>query len=245
MRGLVSKLLPSKNADSQAVDVAPRLSPYAEQFAYAPAVGKYPFADEGSYFRSGTPTPGTGVSFTVSASFSDTVPFVLLNNVGSKTIWLDYFRFIVTVVPASATTAQFAVKTDVVPRAYTTAHGIQATTQNMNPGSGVTSGAQVFYQNNSTASAIPAASSQAVIIGEASLNGLPIVQDEYVIEFGQRQLSGNAGLTAVQATEPTRKATSMGPCVVPPGGSAVIHAWFASNAITALSYSFELGHVER
>ena len=61
-RGPVSRALPSALADSTSNDAGLRTSRYGEQFAYAPLIGKYALADEGSYFVARTPTPGAPVA---------------------------------------------------------------------------------------------------------------------------------------------------------------------------------------
>ncbi len=241
-RGLVSRALPAATTDSTNADVGQRLDRYGGAFLSAPAVGKYPWAEEGSYFVARTPTPGTGVSFTVSASFSDTVPFIFGNNTSAtKAVWLDYLKWIVTVVPASATTVQYAVKTDAIPISITTNHVATAVPTCPNLGISATSITNIWYQNNATATAISATGASGIVVAEGAMGGIPIVGDEFVVEFGQPNTSGGSGLTAAQATDPARKVSSAPAVVVPPGGSFRVMLWFASNGITAMSYSFELG----
>jgi hypothetical protein len=135
----------------------------------------------------------------------------------------------------------FAVKTDTVNRTLTVDHRPTAT-----PGSPIGSSVVTLnYQNNATATTLTASSANAQVVGEASLGGITIVGDAYIFEFGQPSLGGNSGLTAAQATDPGVKVISMPPVVVTPGGSFTFYAWFPGNSITALSYSFEAGWIER
>src|SRR4029077_19436181 len=97
--------------------------------------------------------------------------------------------------------------------------------------------------NASTASVLAASSGSAIVVAEGAMGGIGIVGDEYLIEFGQRQLSGSSGLTAAQATDPARKASSAPPVVVPALGSCTFYMWMAGNN-NALSYSFELAFRE-
>ncbi len=241
-QSLVSRALPAANADSAANSVSQRADRYGGVYATAPACGKYPWAEEGSYFVARTPTPGSGVSGTILTAFDATKPHIFGNNTSTtKNIWLDRLKLIVTVAPASATTFQFAVKVDNVAIAITTNHVTTAVPVCPNLGISATSATNVWYQNNGTATVLTALSGSAIVVAEGSIGGLPIVGDEYHIEFGQQVLSGNSGLTAAQATEPAVKTASAAPVVVPPGGGFAIYFWWAGNSITALSYSFELG----
>jgi len=244
-QGLVSRTLPSANADSANNSVSARLARYGEQFAWAPAIGMYPFVDEGSFFIGRTPTPGTGVSSTIRTTFSDTVPIIVMNNSSStKSAYLLSAKFIVTVAGASGTTWQMAVKIDTVNRAIGT-NNMTAFTPVCPNGAGNTSAVSFSYQSSSTASAVTAASQSAFVAAEASLGGLSIVGDTYMLEFGQQVLAGIPGLTAAQATCPGVKVCSCPPAVIPPLGSAVFHFWGANIAITAMSYSTEVCWIER
>ena len=59
-------------------------------------------ADEGSYFMTRTPTPGTGVITTLSlSSLDDAKPFIVIQNnnpSGGKNIHLDHIKLHMTVV---------------------------------------------------------------------------------------------------------------------------------------------------
>ena len=233
--------LPQRNGDSVGADVAIRGSDYNERYSYNPLVGKYPFVLEGSYFVARTPTPGTGVSYFASTAFDETKPVIFGNLATSsnKRVWLDYVKIIITTAGASATTAQFAVKTDTINRAISVDHRTTAVPYNPFNGSIVT----LNYQNSATATTLAASSSGAAVVAEGAANGLDILGDVYYLEFGQKMQSSGIGLTAVQATDPGFKVVSMPPVVVPAGGSFTIYWWAAS--IAAPSYSFECGWIER
>ncbi len=241
-QSLVSRALPSPNSDGTSSSVSQRADRYGGMFITAPAVGKYPWAEEGSYFVARTPTPGTGVSHTVLTGFDATKAMIFGNNTSTtKSVWIDRIKLITTVAAASATTFQFAVKVDNSPIAITTNHVATAVPVCPNLGISATSSTAVWYQNSATATVLTALSGSAIVVAEGSIGGISIVGDEYHIEFGQALLGGNSGLTAAQATEPAVKTASCGPVVIPPGGGFAFYTWFAGNSITALSYSFELG----
>lgn len=247
LRGLVSALMkPALNPDSQSTDVGVRMGRYGEIDVVGRPATKRALLEEGSYFVARTPTPGTGVSHTVSASFSDTVPFLQVYNSSTNlNVELDYLKLIVTVAGASGTTFQLAGKLDTGQRTQTTVHMTAMAPLNNNLAGVAKSVSTVYYQNSATASAIPAASGAAQVAFEASVGGISIVGDEYVFNFGKTDLAGNMGLTAAQATCPGTKVTICPPVIIAPGTNLTIYQWGANVAITPLSYSFELGLIER
>lgn len=258
IKGIVARLLPPPKPDIPDLDQGIRLGRYGELMGVpgVPAT-KNNLLREGSYWCSRTPTPGTGVASNVQATFSDTVPFLYLFNkdpAGGKSVELDYLKIIVTVAAASGTTAQYAVKLDNGAGAGGTGQGRFPTTNNTTAAVPISNNfeitapasvLQVLYQSSGTASAVPAASSNARVAAEGAFGGLTIVGDELVVEFGKTDQSASYVLTAAQATFPGRKVSSAPPVVLAPQTSAVVHLWFAGNATTGLSYSFELGHAER
>ncbi len=246
-RGLTLRALPPPNPDSSSNDVAQRMDRYGGAFGTAPVVGTSPWAEEGTLFVARTPTPGSGVSFaTTQTAFSETAPLIVMNNGSStKQIWLSYLKLIITAAATGSSTFQYAVKTDNAFRTFTAGNNNTTTAVPKCPNLGVsaTSLTSINYQNASTVSALAASSGSTIVVAEGAMGGITIVNDEYTIEFGQRQLSGSSGLTAVQAVDSARKASSAPPVVVPPLGSATFYLWMAGNN-NALSYSFELAFRE-
>ncbi len=244
-RGLAARALPPPNGDSSANDVAMRFDRYGGLFGTAPSIGHFSQAEEGTLFVARTPTPGSGVAFaTGQTTFVETKPWIVLNNVSTtKFVWLHYLKCIITAVAAN-TTFQYAVKTDTAARAFTAGNNNTTTAVPVCPNLGVsaTSVTQVAYQNSGTVSALAASSGSAIVVAEGAMGGVTIANDEYLIEFGQRQLSGSSGLTAAQATDSARKASSAPPVVVAPSGSATFYLWMAG--ASSLSYSFELAFRE-
>src|ERR1700741_2674850 len=117
IRGLVSRILPPPNPDSQNNDVALRLKRYGD--VLDPIFTKHAVADEGAYYTA-CMTPGqSALTYGVQASFSDTAGFIAIMNgdlsIGQgtgKRVYVDYIKFIFSVAPASSTAAWMAVKID-------------------------------------------------------------------------------------------------------------------------------------
>lgn len=247
MRGMAQRLLPARNADSANQDIGARFGTYGELDIVSRPATKGQLAQEGSYFVARTPTPGTGVSSSIRTTFSDTVPLIQIYNQDAlKTVELDYLKLIVTVAGASGTTFQMAGKLDTGPRSPTTNNTTVAVPAANNLGVGAKSVCQVLYQSSATASAIPAASTAAIVAFEVSLGGITIVGDELVLQFGKTDSpGGDKGGAAAQATCPGTKVTGCPPVIIAPQTNLTIYQWGAGIAITALSYSFELGLIER
>jgi hypothetical protein len=212
---------------------------------------KQALAAEGSYFVTTNPTPGTAIAGTVAATYANTAGWFWFQNnnaTGGPNAYLDYLKLIITVAPASATNAQFAVFRDVatpLTTQITTAHYTTATPVNVN-GAGVIKSNSLFgYQNNATASANIAPSGSSALIGRGSIGGIPVVNDEIILKFGSTETGAYPGLTAAQATASGRKVSIFPPVCLAPGQQIMIVPWFASNAATGASFEFELGHVER
>ncbi len=246
--GRVSRALPQATPDGQ--PSIQRLGRYGGNMVENVIPTKHTLADEGSYFVSTNPTPGTALAYNVQASFSDTVPFIYIFNkslpgdAANKRIFLDYIKLICTVAPASGTNAQFAAKSDSIARALTTNNTIAITPVNPNSDIGASSIATVNAQNSATASAIAAASAGARTVARGSVGSIPIINDELVFIFGSMVDGAYPGSTAAQ-TIASRKVSVCPPLIIGPQQSLTAHLWFASNATTGLSYEFEMGHWER
>jgi hypothetical protein len=213
----------------------------------APGHTIYGATEEGDYLLGGTPTPGTGVSYNIQTSFSDTVPFLYIYNPGTNgtSLYLDMIRFIVTVAPASTTSAQYALVLDTVARALGTNNTTAATLNNPNGNTPLSSAATLNYQSSATASAIAASSSAKKVVGRGNIGGLTIVGDEMTLAFGQTY-TGTPGGTAVEgAGQPGAHIFSTPPVIVPPLASLTMHLWFVGNSATAMSYELLVGMFAR
>jgi hypothetical protein len=124
-------------------------------------------------------TPGTAQAYNVQAAFSDTTPLLYIQNNDSKAnpfgkrMYLDYIKLICTVVPASATGARFAVKTDPQLRTISTNNTLAITPTSPNSDVATQSVCSVNAQNNGTASVLTASSGAARLVANASMGGIP------------------------------------------------------------------------
>lgn len=246
-KGVANRGLPQPVADNVREGTPIRLSRYGGQITESVVSTKQVLADEGGYFVATNPTPGTAFAYPVLAAFADTTPGIYMfnkdapANASAKRIYLDYIKIIVTTVPASTTSANFAIKLDSAARALTTDNTVSLIPANVNMDLGTASLALVKAQNSATASVIAAGSASSRLVSRGVLGGLPIVGDELVIAFGSVDPAGAYGATNVAS----RKVTSAPPVVIGPGQSLAFSLWFIGNAATGLSYELEVGWWER
>lgn len=242
----VDRILPEAEPDSTQTTI--RMSRYGEPMVQPVNPGtSHNLADEGTYFVATNPTPGTALAGTVSAAFSDTVPFIYLANqenalnLRAKNLYPEQLKLIVTVPAATGTAAHFAIVVDSVARTFSTDNAPAIVPVSPNLVVTVPGAPLIKMQNSATASAITASSQNKRIVARGSWpSGLTVIGDELIIVFGRTDVGGTAGLTAAQAVMPARKVTNAPPVIIPPGCNATIHVWFPGNATTGLSYEAEL-----
>lgn len=240
IRGLVSRLLPQPNPDSQNNDVGLRLKRYGD--VLDPVFTKHTLADEGAYFTA-TMTPGqAALAYGVQASFADIAGFIVIQNadqpIGSgtgKRIYLDILKLIYSVAPASSTAAWMAVKVDSVNRTPS-ANLAAMTPVNVNMDSVNGSIAKVWFPNAGTLT-LPAVGGAARLIeGNINLrNTIPVVGDEVNVTFGATDFA-QTFLTAQVATV-AKAVVPASPFIIGPNQFGIIYLWFPANATTAASFS--------
>jgi hypothetical protein len=246
-----ARAIPSPQADQKAPVTNVRGGRYGEQYVLSLIASKHLLADEGSYFIATNVTPGTAQAYNIQAAFSDTTPLLYIQNNDSKAnpfakrMYLDYIKLICTVVPASATGARFAVKTDPQLRTISTNNTLAITPTSPNSDVATQSVCSVNAQNSGTASVLTASSGAARLVANASMGGIPVVGDELVLVCGPADPGPYPGLTAAQATCAGRKVSCLPPIILGPNSALTLCAWFPGNAATGLSYEFEMGWWER
>jgi hypothetical protein len=240
---VVRRVRPNAYAEGQELGIV-RSGRYGEQMAMSLGLtGKHALADEGSYFVATNPTPGTAIAFPVNAAYDVTKNlFVIKNNdivtnPMPKRLYLDTIKVIPTVVPAAATSAHFSLVVDSAAR-YTSG-GTLAVPVNVNGDDGTVSVAQIYYATTTVITS-PAAGSSARLVARGMLRStIPVLFDEMIIQCGTVDASAGVGSTA------GRIVTTTAPIILGPQQSAVLTVWFPSNAVTGLSYEFEMGWAER
>lgn len=247
VKGVVSRAIPQACPDNVHAGEPIRLSRFQEIYVQniVPPT-KHPICDEGSYFVS-TSTAGTALAYGIITAFSDTTTDVIwvIQNNGSisdpfvKRLYIDYLRLTVTVAPATATQAFYAIKVDNVSR-VPSANLSLITPVNTNMDSSMISQAKSWLASGG-AMTVPASSSQArTIVAQGSLRAaIPVVGDELVTIFGSTDIGGSVGTTG------GRVVTHAPPVVLGPQQYMVFYLWFPGNATTAMSYHADAGWWER
>ncbi len=204
----------------------------------------YQFAVEGTYFCATNPTPGTGIA-TIAAptTLADTSPFWIVKNNNTQTsnkyIYLDYLKMIVTAAGTAGTALNFASKVDAAGVSRYTSGGSTITPVNVNIDSGNASAAQVF----AGAIVAAAASASARLLDHILIRPvIPVVNDSYVINFGQ--VDPSIGALIPSGTANAQQQFSTSPVVIGPQETWLGHLWLPSQS-AASSYEFTLCYVER
>jgi hypothetical protein len=237
--GLVGQGLPTATADASQAQI--RVGRYGEQIVIPLSMGMSGLANEGTYYRTTNQVPGTATAYSITNAFSATAGFAVIRNTdsaGGKRMFMDYIRLICTTVPASATSAQFAVSVDSTNR-YTSG-GTALTPLNSNM---VSANAAIGTCHIGTPT-VAAASGSVRYLSRGVLFGvIPVVQSEFVINFG----ATDSGTGTLGGTTAVRVGVPVGPVVLGPGAthSLVLHLWFPANATTAPQFEFEAGWWER
>jgi len=239
--GLISRGLPQPIADGQ-TPIIPRWGRYREQTVIPLYPNFAALCDEGTYYTATNATPGTAVSYSITAAFADTAAMITMRNgdgTGGKRLYLDYIRIIQgATVPASSTAGQFACKLDVSLRATA---GTTSTPQN--PNLDVSQSASIMdFRFTPT---VTAASGAARLVSRGVMRSvLPVINDEWVFAFGTVEKS--AGIL-LGGTVAQRMIIPCPPVILGPGNNHtfLLHVWFPGNATTAGNFEYEAGWWER
>lgn len=214
-----------------------RRSPYGDVAEYS--TPRNALADEGSYYVCQNPTIDTTVAYGVIAAYATLTPAFLIANSalpGGRSIFLDFIKLLVTVAPASATNWKYLVEVDSTQRVSTPpTGGVSRSVLNSNPGIANDFEGAVWAFTGGTVLTVMAASAGRVVAHGRWAQSIPIVLDEMVLKFGQGDTDANAVTTV------GRRTASAPPVVIPPGCSAAIHMYGASNAITGMSAEYSMG----
>jgi hypothetical protein len=242
--GVVSRRLPQQQSDNDEYPI--RLTKYQEQFVNVLLGTKHSLAEEGSYFVTSNPTPGTALAAPVIASFSDTAALFLIynnadiNDPAAVSIYLGHVKLAFTVAPATATGTRYLVRLDQAIRTPTAGSTVLAGPGGT-PGALMTgpivagrgSAAKIWSFTGGAQMTIPAVTTVGRTVALGGIDGIPIVGGERIIVFGASDLTSSGQQSAST------------PVVIPPGWSAAIHMWWPGNATTGASVEPELAWWER
>jgi hypothetical protein len=204
-------------------------------------------AGAGKYFVATNPTPGTGVLFGTVTAFSATADglFTISNNnpTGSDVnIYLDYLTLNMSGTAPTATTVLKMAVFNEVGIVAPSAGNVAITPRNVKVG-GANSNA-VINGFSSAAMTIPAAVGSRTLVSNISIpTSLGITGDSYVVQFGGDP-SATAPLTAVRATAASRIVVAASPVTIAPQTTAIIDAWWLTQATNGPTFEFEIGYAE-
>lgn len=267
LHGLASRRKPQVTPDGGANnEIADRRGRYGEGMVLPVWPNDQVLADEGSYFVSALAPGATALQLGISAAFAATNVALAFQNTeggqfdGAARCYPRYLRFICSVAPAAGTSLLYASTLDAQQRTPTTVvllGGAAATLTCYKPLAVSTSldqseGAKgvPYFPLSAAAGAPPtvaaAGQNARTIVGNGSLRAqIPIVGDEYVIQFGMGDHPAGSLVTAAPAGA-SRIVTMHPPIVIPPQAWWLFHLWAPANAATGMAFSgFELGWVER
>ncbi len=198
-------------------------------------------ADLGSYYTAST-VPGTGlIGHAASTTLVETKAIFSVYNGGSATIYPQYLRQTMTVIPVGNTMQQFTVVLDQGNRFSAFVAGNALTAVNTNNGSANTSLAQI----SAGAVTLTGATAGRRIVGHRQFRPtvIGVAGDVYQWSWGSGILVDPSGLP----TDGTLRAHIYyveSPLVIPPGCMMAIHAWGATFS-TGATYEYEFGFVEK
>ncbi len=199
-------------------------------------------ADAGNYFTAST-VPGTGLlGHAVSTTLVETKAIFSCYNGGNvASIYPQFLRMTMTVIPVGNTQQQFTTVLDQGNRFSAFVAGNALTPVNQNLNSPITSLAQI----GAGAVTLTAATSNRRIVSHRPFRPtvIGVAGDVYQFSYGSGELVDPSGLP----TDGTLRAHVMyvlPPLVISPGMMMAIHAWGATFS-TGATYEYEFGWVEK
>jgi hypothetical protein len=217
---------------------------------------KYAISDSEAYYTVTNVTPGTGLTWVINSSFSNTVAlFTAGYHVpfdAKKRLYVDYLKLIVRTIPGGTPTAlHLAARVEPnmsrIPATRASWTGVAIYSVNRDTVLNTWSPLEVHWCSGGTLAA-EAETASIRFAGRATIPiRAPVVGDEYLVSFGAVNpcRSASGGLTAAGATAVSRKATNMPPIMLGPQQLLIMHAWIAGASTTAPVFEFEMGLVEK
>lgn len=257
-----------------AVGGPPRSSQYDELFVINALAKKYPAVDGGEY-RVASMAPGaTTLQLGLSNAFSAVAAALLLmnktsagGNIANKRIYLDYIRLLVATAPTAGTSLLAATVIDSKDRTPTT---VSSGSGGSGPGTPATATAYISpvtdpnmdnadpsiigvpYFPMSTAAGAPPAVLAAgpntrTVVGNLPLRSqIPVVGDEYIIDFGSSDAPGNTSLVTAAPAGASRIICSHPGVVIGPLQWFLLYLWAPGNITAGLAFSgIDIGWWER
>jgi hypothetical protein len=254
IKGLVSRALPSANADSANVDVPVRLSRYGEQGGFMLVRKSHALADEGTYFLANNANQ-TGILSTPATGFVATTPALIIANTDSPTsstykrTYVDFLNLVTTVVGSAASglvNLQAALYLDTGNRYSSGGTNITANIVSPNMDVTPTSVTKVYFGALTATAAtlsVRAVDPLRVIRPAVSATVLDVVGETKWFNFGGVEGALNGSITVANANFIT---VPMPPIIIGPGQSALLYLWQnVGGTNVAATYAPQLGFWER
>jgi len=265
--GLVSRRKPQVTPDGGANnEVADRNGRYGEGYVLPLWPTDQLLADEGSYYVSALAPGATALQLGLSAAFAASAVALAFQNTesaqfdGGARCYPRYLKFVASVAPTSGTALRFASVLDAGARNPTTVvllGGAAATATCYKALVAATSldqaeggKGQPYFPLSTAAGAPPAVAAASqnarTIVGNGSLRAqIPVVGDEYVIQFGMADHPAGSLVTAAPAGA-SRIVAFHPPIVIPPQAWWLFYLWAPGNITAGLAFdAFEVGWAER
>jgi hypothetical protein len=204
-------------------------------------------ADLGNYFICRTPTVGTGIAGVTSlTSYTAASPVLILYNQNPSTnIWMDYASLTVTATAASTASLYLVTVVDNGNRwssAGSGGAGTNVSTALIGPyatNMGVTTnGGALVYAGALVASG--ATNAARILSNRLVRQQIPVVNDQYVVNFGTDGVGGPLPPQVLSAAVPSVSTVAHAPVCVPPLTSFLLYYYGASMA-AAPSFEVEVG----
>jgi hypothetical protein len=233
----VKRILPTRNADSDAVATPSRASAYLEAYTVPMGGGNWGFADEGSYYVGNNATLATGIAGHAAPVVADTDTKALFHlfNGSTKNVVMDYL-FTELTNAGTAGTITYTV-------AYLDAKGATALSSGgtaITPVSTLSGGGALPSGIVTTFGACVTAMTSSVKVGQQiAREVIPVVQDTLLVKFGAVSGAPHAGITSA-GTATNHMVQLFAPIVIAPGGNLNI-AHISPSQSAARSYQVSFG----
>lgn len=220
-----------------------RASWYGDAYTQPISNGWHNAADEGSYFvgmNAVLGTPVAGHAAPALADNDDTPLKALLHiyNAGQRNIAIDYIKIQPETVNASSTSTGITMFVDNMGSTGRTGGGTAVTPVSTLSNSQLATGANVYF------GAVTVVSTGAKKVGQWTVRPvIAVTEDQYLFRFGQGAALNAHGV--ITGTTQASVLVSVAPVVIGPGGNFYFCENNPSGAITAATYEFEFGFVER
>lgn len=235
----VARSLPTRNADSSAVQTPTRTGAYLESYGIGLGSGNWGFADEGSYVVCNNATLATGIAGHAApvVADADTKPLLHLFNGTVYNVIPDYLFLEVTAAGTAGSIQYTTIYLDNKGSTSRTGAGTEITVFASPRSSGAansSSGLSLYF------GAVTAVMPSSVKVGQQIVREvIPVVQDTVTMKFGGPNAGEHSALTTA-GTATNHCVQHFAPLCVAPGGNLNISQIRPSQSAAA-SYQFSFG----